>query len=56
MRPFVYRRHLDYSAIAALRDLHSQIRREVENRDLLDNIKLGPAASARSSSPRRCSS
>ncbi len=42
VRPFVYRRHLDYSAIAALRDLHSQIRREVESRDLLDNIKLGP--------------
>ncbi len=42
VRPFVYRRHLDYNAIAALRDLHSQIRREVEHRDLLDNIKLGP--------------
>jgi len=42
VRPFVYRRHLDYNAIAALRDLHSQIRREVESRDLLDNIKLGP--------------
>jgi glutamate-ammonia-ligase adenylyltransferase len=42
VRPFVYRRHLDYNAIAALRDLHRQIRQEVERRDLSDNIKLGP--------------
>ncbi len=42
VRPFVYRRHLDYNAIAALRDLHRQIRSEVERRDLHDNIKLGP--------------
>jgi len=40
--PFVYRRHMDYNAIAALRDLHRQIRREVERRDIADNIKLGP--------------
>ena len=42
VRPFVYRRHLDYSAFASMRDLHRQIRREVERRDMLDNIKLGP--------------
>jgi len=42
VRPFVYRRHLDYNAIAELRDLHRQIRREVESRDLRENIKLGP--------------
>jgi len=42
VRPFVFRRHLDYNAIAALRDLHRQIRLQVERRDLFDNIKLGP--------------
>ena len=42
VRPFVYRRHLDYNAIAALRDLHRQIRTEVQRRDIADNIKLGP--------------
>jgi glutamate-ammonia-ligase adenylyltransferase len=42
VRPFVYRRHLDYNAIASLRDLHRQIRREVARRDIADNIKLGP--------------
>ncbi|MEK6592944.1 MAG: bifunctional [glutamate--ammonia ligase]-adenylyl-L-tyrosine phosphorylase/[glutamate--ammonia-ligase] adenylyltransferase [Pseudomonadota bacterium] len=41
-RPFIYRRHLDYSAFASMRELHQQIRREVERRDMLDNIKLGP--------------
>jgi glutamate-ammonia-ligase adenylyltransferase len=42
VHPFVYRRHLDYNAIAALRSLHRQIRVEVERRDIADNIKLGP--------------
>ncbi len=42
VRPFIYRRHLDYSVFASLRELHRQIRREVERRDMLDDIKLGP--------------
>ena len=42
VRPFVYRRHLDYGAFASLRDLHREIRREVARRDIADNIKLGP--------------
>ncbi|KPK19410.1 MAG: glutamine-synthetase adenylyltransferase [Betaproteobacteria bacterium SG8_41] len=41
VRPFVYRRHLDYHAFASLRELHRQIRREVERRELAGNIKLG---------------
>ena len=41
-RPFVFRRHLDYSAFESMRGLHQEIRREVERRDILDNIKLGP--------------
>jgi glutamate-ammonia-ligase adenylyltransferase len=41
VRPFVYRRHLDYSAFASMRDLHNQIRREVERRDRAEDIKLG---------------
>jgi len=42
VRPFVYRRHLDYSALASMRSLHAQIREEVARRDMADNIKLGP--------------
>ncbi|MCL6555482.1 MAG: bifunctional [glutamate--ammonia ligase]-adenylyl-L-tyrosine phosphorylase/[glutamate--ammonia-ligase] adenylyltransferase [Burkholderiales bacterium] len=41
-RPFVYRKYLDYDAIAAMRKLHAQIRREVARRELSDDIKLGP--------------
>lgn len=40
--PFVFRRHLDFSALKSLRDLHAQIRAEVTRRDIADNIKLGP--------------
>jgi glutamate-ammonia-ligase adenylyltransferase len=40
--PFVYRRHLDYSALESLRNLHSQIRQEVSRRNAGDDIKLGP--------------
>ncbi|MBX3662518.1 MAG: bifunctional [glutamate--ammonia ligase]-adenylyl-L-tyrosine phosphorylase/[glutamate--ammonia-ligase] adenylyltransferase [Burkholderiales bacterium] len=42
VRPFVYRRHLDYAAFASMRSLHSQVRHEVNRRDRQDNIKLGP--------------
>ncbi len=40
--PFVFRRHLDYGALAAMRNLHSQVRHEVERRERRDDIKLGP--------------
>jgi glutamate-ammonia-ligase adenylyltransferase len=41
VQPFVFRRHLDFSAIASMRELSDQIRREVRRRDMLGNIKLG---------------
>jgi glutamine synthetase adenylyltransferase len=40
VRPFVFRRHLDFSAFDSLRDLHREVRREVERRDILDNINF----------------
>jgi glutamate-ammonia-ligase adenylyltransferase len=39
--PFVYRRHLDFSAIQSMRELHGQILEEVKRRDMASNIKLG---------------
>ncbi|VAW83514.1 Glutamate-ammonia-ligase adenylyltransferase [hydrothermal vent metagenome] len=42
LRPFVFRRYLDFQAFDALRDLKRQIRKEVERHDQQDNIKLGP--------------
>lgn len=41
LRPFVYRRYIDYSAFAALRDMKAMIEREVWRKDMADNIKLG---------------
>src|SRR5260221_1160580 len=42
VRPFVYRKYLDYGAFAAMRELHAQIREEVARRELTDQIKPGP--------------
>jgi len=42
VRPFIYRKYLDFGAFAAIRDLHVQIRREVARREMAHNIKLGP--------------
>lgn len=41
LRPFVYRRYLDFSAIQSLREMKEKISREVVHRNLVDNIKLG---------------
>jgi len=42
VRPFVFRKYLDFGAFAAIRDLHVQIRREVARREFQNNVKLGP--------------
>jgi len=42
VRPFVFRKYLDFNAYAAMRSLHAQLRKEVERREMHDNIKLGP--------------
>ena len=41
LKPFVYRRYLDYSAIAAIRDMKAMIEAEVARKGIADNIKLG---------------
>jgi glutamate-ammonia-ligase adenylyltransferase len=42
LRPFVYRRYLDFSVFESLREMKAMIAREVERRELQDNVKLGP--------------
>ncbi len=42
VRPFVFRKYLDYATLAAMRRLHAEVRREVARRELADHIKLGP--------------
>ncbi|MBD8594117.1 bifunctional [glutamate--ammonia ligase]-adenylyl-L-tyrosine phosphorylase/[glutamate--ammonia-ligase] adenylyltransferase [Pseudomonas sp. CFBP 8758] len=41
LRPFVYRRYLDFSAIDALRTMKQLIQQEVRRKGMADNIKLG---------------
>ena len=42
IRPFVYRRYLDYGVFESLREMQAMIAAEVRRRELADNIKLGP--------------
>ncbi|MBA8889627.1 glutamate-ammonia-ligase adenylyltransferase [Dokdonella fugitiva] len=42
LRPFVFRRYLDYTAFAGLREMKSLIDAEVARKDLADHLKLGP--------------
>lgn len=41
-KPFVYRRYLDYGAIEELRTLKYKITQELQRKDRMQNIKLGP--------------
>ena len=41
LRPFVYRRYLDYGAFEALRKMKALINAEIKRRRMGDNIKLG---------------
>ncbi|HET6430763.1 bifunctional [glutamate--ammonia ligase]-adenylyl-L-tyrosine phosphorylase/[glutamate--ammonia-ligase] adenylyltransferase [Dyella sp.] len=42
LRPFVYRKYLDYTAFAGLREMKALIDAEVARKDLANNLKLGP--------------
>ncbi|MDE9516330.1 bifunctional [glutamate--ammonia ligase]-adenylyl-L-tyrosine phosphorylase/[glutamate--ammonia-ligase] adenylyltransferase [Xenorhabdus bovienii] len=41
LRPFIFRRYIDFSVIQSLRNMKGMIEREVRRRGLKDNIKLG---------------
>jgi [glutamine synthetase] adenylyltransferase / [glutamine synthetase]-adenylyl-L-tyrosine phosphorylase len=42
VRPFVYRRYLDYGVFESLREMKMLIEREAQRRELADHVKLGP--------------
>ncbi len=42
VKPFVYRKYLDYGTLAAMRALHAEVRRDVARRELAEHVKLGP--------------
>lgn len=41
LKPFVYRRYIDFSAFQSLRDMKGMIGREVKRKGMQNNIKLG---------------
>jgi len=42
IRPFVYRRYIDYSLVEALQEMHASVRQDAKRKDRLDDIKRGP--------------
>ncbi len=42
LRPFVYRRYLDFGAIESLREMKGLIAKDLQRKGLQDDIKLGP--------------
>ena len=42
LRPFTFRRYLDYSAFESLRSMKAMINREVKRKGMTEDVKLGP--------------
>lgn len=42
LKPFIYRRYLDFGAFESLRNMKQKISLEVKRKGIADNIKLGP--------------
>ena len=42
LKPFVYRRYIDFGAIEALREMHANVREDALRKDRMDDIKRGP--------------
>jgi len=42
LRPFVYRRYIDYGSVEALQEMHSSVLEDAQRRDRLDDLKRGP--------------
>ena len=42
LKPFVYRRYIDFGAIEALRNMHASVREDAMRKDRLDDVKRGP--------------
>ena len=42
LRPFIYRRYLDFAAFESIRDMKGMIERELKRKGMAENVKLGP--------------
>jgi glutamate-ammonia-ligase adenylyltransferase len=42
VRPFVYRRYIDYSSVEALQEMHANVHEDARRKNRMDDIKRGP--------------
>jgi len=42
LRPFIYRRYIDFGSVEALQEMHANVREDAKRKDRLDDIKRGP--------------
>ena len=42
LRPFVYRRYIDFGSVEAMQEMHSSVHEDARRKDRLDDIKRGP--------------
>lgn len=42
LRPFIYRRYIDFSSVEALQKMHANMREDARRKDQMDDIKRGP--------------
>jgi len=42
LRPFVYRRYIDFGSVDALQEMHSNVHEDARRKDRMDDIKRGP--------------
>jgi len=42
LRPFIYRRYIDFGSVEALQEMHANVREDARRKDRTDDIKRGP--------------
>jgi len=42
LRPFIYRRYIDFGSVEALQEMHASVREDARRKDRMDDIKRGP--------------
>jgi glutamate-ammonia-ligase adenylyltransferase len=42
VRPFVYRRYIDYGSVEALQEMHTSVQEDAKRKNRLDDVKRGP--------------
>ncbi len=42
LRPFIYRRYIDFGSVEALQEMHANVREDAKRKDRMDDIKRGP--------------